>query len=288
MVNTPLRERMLATLRNRNYSSRTEECYIDAVARFAKHFGRSPEKLGAKEILEYQTWLRDERKVSFSAFNQAVSALKFLYRNVLEQPDVVSRVSYARLGRRLPLVLSKEEVAQLLGAIPLFRYRVLFTTIYACGLRLGEALSLRVADIDSSRMMLRVRDGKGRKDRDVPLPPLLLEMLRAYWRREKPLDYLFSARRDPRRPIDSATVQRYLRVVVPAAGITKHATAHTLRHSFATHLLEDGVPSRTVQVLLGHSSVKTTEHYMHVSPQLLSRIRSPLEATVTDRRLLLR
>lgn len=288
MVTMPLRERMLATLRNRNYSPRTEETYINAVAQFARHFRKSPEKLGAQEILEYQTYLRDERKVSFSAFNQAVSAIKFLYRKVLDQPDVVSRISYGRMGRRLPVVLSKEEVAQLLGSIRVFRYRVLLTTIYACGLRLGEALALRVADIDSRRMMIRIRYGKWRKDRYVPLPPLLLEMLREYWRREKPRDYLFFAVRNPQQPTDAGTVQHFMKGAVRASGITKHVTAHTLRHSFATHLLEEGVPSRTVQVLLGHSSVNTTEHYMHVSPQLLARIKSPLETTVTDRSILLR
>ncbi|MBA2707814.1 MAG: site-specific integrase [Gemmatimonadaceae bacterium] len=287
MVNTSLRDRMVAALRNRNYSPRTEEVYVYAVAQFAKHFGQSPEKLGADEILEYQTWLRDVRKVSFSAFNQAVSALKFLYRKVLEQPDVVKSIVYGRRGRQLPTVLSQAEVAQLLGSIHLFRYRVLLTTIYACGLRLGEALSLRVTDIDSSRMMFRIRFGKWRKDRYVPLPPLLLEMLREYWRREKPRDYLFFARRDRSKPVDPATVQRHIKVLVRAAGLTKHVTAHTLRHSFATHLLEEGVPSRTIQVLLGHSSVNTTEHYMHVSPQLLARIKSPLETTITDRSILL-
>lgn len=280
MVTTPLRERMIAALRNRNYSPRTEQTYITAIAKFAQHFGRSPERLGVEEITRYLTWLREEKRISASAFNQVSAALRFLYGRVLGRSEVVPQIPYARRGRRLPVVLSREEVAQLIGSIKIFRYRVLITTIYACGLRLGEALHLRARDIDSHRMMLRVRQGKGRKDRELPLPPILLELLREYWRRERPCEFLFNARRNPKRPLDARTVQKYLPCIVKASGITKHVTAHTLRHSYATHLLEDGVPSRTVQVLLGHSSVKTTEHYLHVSPQLLANTQSPLARTI--------
>lgn len=288
MGTSPLRERMVAELRNRNYSPKTEEAYVSAIAKFSQHFGRSPERLGAEQISAYQTWLREEKKISFSAFNQIVSALRFFYGKVLERGELVERIPYARRGRRLPVVLSREEVARLIAATELFRYRVLITTLYACGLRLGEALRLRVGDIDSSRMTLRVRQGKGRKDREVPLPPMLLGLLREHWRRERPHDYLFYARRDRRKPLEAGTVQKYLRRVVKAAGLTKHVTAHTLRHSYATHLLEDGVPSRTVQVLLGHSSVTTTEHYLHVSPQLLAQTHSPLERTIPSMLELLR
>lgn len=285
---TPLRERMIAALRNRNYSAKTEDAYVRAIAKFAQHFRKSPDRLGADEISEYQTWLREERKVSFSAFNQVASALRFFYGTVLGQNDVFQRIPYARRGRRLPVVLSREEVARLIGSIELFRYRVLITTIYACGLRLGEALRLRGCDIDSSRMMIRVQQGKGRKDREVPLPPMLLELLREYWRRERPREYLFHARRSREEPLGAGAFQKYLSRVIKASGMRKHVTAHTLRHSFATHLLEDGVPSRTVQVLLGHSSVSTTEHYLHVSPQLLAQTRSPLERTITSTQDLLR
>lgn len=288
MVTTPLRQRMIAALRNRNYSPRTEEIYVAAVAKFAQHFGKSPERLGVEEITSYLTWLREEKKVSSSAFNQVSSALRFLYGKVLDRAEVVPRVPYARRGRRLPVVLSRDEVARLIGSIEIFRYRVLMTTIYACGLRIGEALSLRPGDIDSHRMMLRVRQGKGRKDRELPLPPMLLDLLREYWRRERPSEFLFYAPRNPSRPLDAALVQKYMSRFVEAAGITKHVTAHTLRHSYATHLLEDGVPSRTVQVLLGHSSVTTTEHYLHVSPQLLAHTQSPLERTIPSTLDLLR
>ena len=288
MVHSSLRARMIAALRNRNYSPKTEEAYVLAVARFAQHFGRSPELLGADEIVEYQTWLREEKQVSFSSFNQTVGALRFLYGHVLERADEVERIAYARMGRRLPVVLSREEVARLLDSAEVFHYRVLFTAMYACGLRINEAAHLRSGDIDSSRMMLRIHQGKGLKDRDVPLPPLLLDLLRELWRRERPYEWLFFARRNRRKPMNASTAQRYFQVVVRAAGLTRHVTPHTLRHSFATHLLEDGVPSRTVQVLLGHSSVRTTEHYLHVSPQLLARTRSPLDQTVTDRERLLR
>ena len=287
MANSPLRSRMVAELRNRNYSPRTEEAYVSAIARFAEHFGRSPELLGPDEILEYQTWLREEKHVSSSAFNQFSAALRFLHRNVLGT-ETVERIAYARMGVRLPVVLSREETARLLESATTFRMRVILTTIYACGLRVSEALRLRICDIDSGRMMLSVRSGKGRKDREVPLPPLLLELLREFWKRERPEDFLFCAARDRRKPLAAGIVQRQVRSIARSLGLTKHVTVHTLRHSFATHLLEDGVPSRTVQVLLGHSSVRTTEHYLHVSPQLLAGTRSPLELTVRDRDRLFR
>lgn len=277
MVTTPLRERMRSLLRTRNYSQRTEKTYITAVARFARHFRRSPELIGREEIEQYQIWLRDEQRISATALNQTICALKFLYKEVLGRSDQVERIVYARRERRLPVVLSPEETIQFLRAIPKGRYQVLMTTIYSAGLRLSEALYLRGQDIDSARMVIRIREGKGKKDRYVPLSPILLELLRDHWRREHLRDLLFPAEKDPSRPIAPSTVQRYLQRIAPRCGVRKKVTAKTLRHSYATHLIEQGTSTRVVQVLLGHSSVRTTETYTHVSPKTLRKSTSPLD-----------
>jgi len=280
MVTTPLRERMRSVLRTRNYSPRTEETYIEAVARFARHFGKSPEQLGAAQITEYQVWLRETRHVSASLFNQVVCALRFLYAEVLSRPDEVVRIAYARTEKHLPVVLSLEETARFLGSIEIPRYRVLLTTIYSAGLRLGEALALRAGDIDSSRMLIRIRQGKGKKDRYVPLSPLVLELLREHWRQEKLSDLLFARAQDRTRPLSDTTLQKFVRRAARAAGFRKIITARTLRHSYATHLIEKGTSTRVVQVLLGHTNVHTTETYTHVSPQTLGTIISPLDQIV--------
>lgn len=280
MASTPLRERMQSILRARNYSPRTIKTYIGAVARFARHFGRSPEQLTAEDITQYQIMVRDERHASWCLFNQTVCALKFLYREVLGRPDVVESIPFARREQRLPLVLSVEETVQLLSAVSIPRHRVLLTTIYSAGLRLREALSLRGCDIDSSRMVIRVRQGKGKKDRYVPLSPALLEILREHWRREHLHDLLFPAPKDPSRPLSGGTVERYVQKVARRAGLSKHVTPKTLRHSYATHLIEAGASPRVVQVLLGHSNVHTTETYMHVSPQTMAKSASPLERII--------
>jgi integrase/recombinase XerD len=268
---------MRAILRTRNYSARTEQTYLTAVARFARHFGRSPDQLGRTEIDAYQIWLRNEKRVSATLFNQTMCALRFFYREVLGLTDLVERIPYARGERRLPVVLSTEETIRYLRSIPEPRYRVLLTTIYATGARLSEALSLRGSDIDSARMVVRIRQGKGKKDRYVPLPPALLEMLREHWRREHLRDLLFPSASDPSRPPSGATVQRYLQRFASRAGLLKRVTPKTFRHSYATHLIEQGISTRVVQVLLGHASVHTTETYTHVSPALLGNVVAPLE-----------
>jgi integrase/recombinase XerD len=277
MVTTALREKMRAILRARNYSPRTEETYVAAVVHFARHFGTPPDQLGAEHVIAYQVWLRDQKHASHVLFNQIVCALRFFYGEVLNLPDVVERIRYARHERRLPVVLSVEETIELLSSIDHPRYRVLLTTIYATGLRLSEALALRAADIDSKRMVVRVRQGKGKKDRYVPLPPALLDLLREHWRRERLRDLLFPHLSDPSRPADPTGVQRYLQRLVAKAGLTKKVTPKTLRHCYATHLIEQGTSTRVVQVLLGHSNVHTTETYTHVSPSTLGNVTGPLE-----------
>jgi len=277
MVTTALRERMRSILRTRNYSPRTEKTYIDAVARFARHFGRSPDQLGAAQVTEYQIWLHEHKHASATLINQTVCALRFLYAEVLDRADEVTRIRYARQEKRLPTVLSPEDTARFLASIAVARYRVLLTTIYATGLRIGEALALRARDIDSSRMLIRVRQGKGKKDRYVPLCAILLDLLRDHWRREHLTDLLFPASRDRSRPLDAATVQKYVARAAAQAGFLIRVTPKTLRHSYATHLIENGTSTRVVQVLLGHSNVHTTETYTHVSPQSMGKIASPLD-----------
>lgn len=278
MSTSPLRERMRGLMRMRNYSERTITIYIDAVAKFASHYGRSPEHLGSDEIRAYQIWLRDQKKVSWSSFNQIACALRFLYRHVLERPELVPRVEYGWREKRLPVVLSPDELIRFLHAVTDFRYLVLLITIYSAGLRLGEAVALGISDIDSARMLLRIRQGKGRKDRYVPLSPITLELLREHYRRERPRgEYLFSSRRDPDEPLDARAVQRYISAAARRAGLGKRISSRTLRHCFATHLLEQGTSTRVIQVLLGHSNIRTTETYTHVSPQTLGKACSPLD-----------
>ncbi len=277
MVTTALREKMRAILRARNYSPRTEDTYIAAVVHFARHFRTPPDQLGAEHVIAYQVWLRDQKHASHVLFNQTVCALRFFYSEVLERPDIVQRIRYARHERHLPVVLSVGETIAFLSAINLPRYQALLMTIYGTGLRLSEALALRASDIDSKRMVVRVRQGKGKKDRYVPLSPLLLEILREHWRREHLRDLLFPRPSDPSLPASPTTVQKYMQRFAARAGLTKKITPKTLRHCYATHLIEKGTSTRVVQVLLGHSNVHTTETYTHVSPSILGNVVGPLE-----------
>ena len=282
MVTTPLREKMRERMRIRNYSVRTTEAYVSAVARFANHFHRSPESLGAAEVEAFQLHLRDVEKVSWSLFNQVTSALRFFYREILERSEVAARIPYGRRERKLPVVLSREELVEFFRAIDDFRYLVLLLVVYSAGLRLGEAVRLRCSDIDSARMLIRVRQGKGKKDRYVPLSPFVLELLRDYYRRIRPRhEFLFSATRDPHRHLNEASVQKYVCGVSRRAALGKSVSTHTLRHCFATHLIEQGTSTRVIQVLLGHTSSKTTETYTHVSPQTLTRACGPLDEIIS-------
>lgn len=274
---TPLRQRMIETMVVRNYSKKTIEAYVWWVALFAKHFGRSPELLGPEDVHEFQVWLQASRRSSWSGFNQAMSALRFLYREVLGRAEMVERLRYMRRERRVPVVLSPDEVSALLAMISGLEPRMILTTIYACGLRLGEALRLRPGDIDAERGMIWVRRGKGHKDRCVTLSPVLLELLRGWWRAERPTLWLFPSRRDSSRPCDASTVQRAIHEAARAAGIDKPVSPRTLRHSFATHAMESGTPLRVIQTVLGHRSMRTTEIYTHVTPEGLAQLRSPLE-----------
>jgi site-specific recombinase XerD len=278
MVTTPLRQRMQQAMRIRNLSERTIRTYLSLVARFALYFHRSPDRLGLPEIEQYLFFLRDEKKISYCLFKQTVSALRFFYLHVLDRPDLVKRIPYGRREKHYPVVLSADEVRAILAALESLRDRVLITVLYSAGLRLGEVCRLTVADIDSPRMLLHIRQAKGHKDRYVPLSPFALELLREWWRqtmrRTRPRGLLFPCAKDPLRPIHPTTVQRALKLAVRRAGITKCVSPRTLRHSFATHLMEQGMNMRVIQILLGHAHTRTTEIYTHVSP---AHARSPLD-----------
>ena len=272
---TELRRRMIQDMQLRNLSPRTIETYTSHVARFARHFGKPPDVLGLDQIREYQLHLL-QRQVSWSLFNQAVCALRFFYNVTLRRGWPVEHLPYGKRPRRLPVVLSPEEVQRLLACVRPLKHRVLLTTAYACGLRLSEAIHLRPQDIDSSRMQVWVRQGKGQKDRRVPLSAKLLQELREYWLKQKPRTWLFPGQ-PPHRTLDPGGIQRSMKQAVQDAGLAKRATPHTLRHSYATHLLEAGLDLPTLQALLGHSSISTTLLYLHVRQTRIGQIVSPLD-----------
>jgi site-specific recombinase XerD len=272
---TPLRQRFIDDLRLRNYSPKTIEAYVRGVARFAGHFGRSPDQLGGEDVRDFQLHLLSQR-VSWSVFNQTVCALRFFFATTCGQPDLVRMVPFGKRPRTLPCVLSRDEVQSLFAATTPGRDRMLLRTAYACGLRVSELVHLHIQDIDSARMVLHLRQAKGLKDRLVPLSPLLLAELRDYWQRYRPVNWLFPGQ-DGDSHLSIAWVQRVCHKAVLRTGLTKKASMHTLRHSYATHLMEAGVDLLTLQRLLGHRNLQTTSRYIHVSGQRVLGTPSPLD-----------
>jgi integrase/recombinase XerD len=273
---TPLRRRMIDDMGLRNLAPKTIEVYTQRVAAFAKHFKRSPDALGPDQVRAYLLHLVQERHVSWSYYNQTVAALRFLYEVTLQRQGVMVRIRCPKIPKKLPVVLSQDEVTRVLAAVGSIKHRALLMTAYAAGLRVSEVASLRLDDIDSKRMVIRVRQGKGRKDRYVMLSPRLLDILRLYWKAERPSQWLFPGD-IPGRPLADASIRRVCTRAAKAAGLDKHVTAHTLRHSFATHLLEAGTDIRTIQILLGHRNLRTTALYTHVSPLAAEATHSPLD-----------
>ena len=259
-----LRQRMTEDLKIRNYSPRTIQVYINRVAKFAHYFGQSPDRLTREHIREYQRYLVEDKKCSWSQLNQTVCALRFFYRVCLNQPTIVEYIPYPRQPKSLPVVLSRQEVSRLLAAADNLSHYTVLTLLYATGVRISEALALRVGDVDSQRMVIHVREGKAGKDRYLPLPDSLLEALRVYWLACRPVGFLFPGR-DPHRALTGRTVRRMCRQAATQAGITKTVTPHTLRHSFATHHLEAGTDIKTIQMWLGHRSLSTTSVYLHIA-----------------------
>jgi site-specific recombinase XerD len=260
---------MIEDLQVRNYSPKTIEAYVSGVARFAQHFGKSPHKLGPDEIRAFQVHLV-RQQVSWARFNQTVCALRFLYKHTLGKDWMIEHIPFPRRERKLPQILSRQEVAALLAAAGNLKHRTILTSMQSTGMRVSEALNLRIPDIDSPRMQLRIRMGKGKKDRSVPLAETSLQALRCYWKACRPRPWLFPGK-DPDRPLTAGSVQKACRWARLKAGIAKPVTTHTMRHCFATHLLEAGTDLKTIQYLLGHRSLNTTSIYLHVaahSPQL--------------------
>jgi integrase/recombinase XerD len=272
---TPLPQRLTDDLRLRNYAPRTITTYVAAVARFARHFQQAPDRLDAGHVRRYQLHLLQQH-ASWCRFNQTVAALRFLYTVTLQRPNVVAMIPYGKKPKTLPAVLSTDEVARLFAAVADARHRLLLQTAYAAGLRVSEVVCLHIGDIDSQRMILHIRCAKGGKDRLVPLSALLLQRLRDYWRRYRPGRWLFPGQ-TPDGHLSIGQVQRICRQAVRAAGITKKASMHTLRHSFATHLLEKGTDLATLQKLLGHNQLSTTLRYTHIQEPHLQQVRSPLD-----------
>lgn len=272
---SPLRRRMIEDMTLRNLSASTQESYVYAVANFSRHFGRSPDKLGLEEVRTYQLHLVGLKR-SWTHINQVTCALRFFYCVTLGRTDVVERIISAREPLKLPMVLSSDEIARFLEAVPTLRDRVALTTAYAAGLRVGEVSRLVAGSIDSKRKLIHVVGGKGAKDRDVMLSPTLLDILRAYWGIARPRPWLFPGRH-PQDPVSVSTLQEACRKARKLAGLGKPVTAHVLRHSFATHLYESGADIRLIQALLGHARLSSTERYTQVATKLIARARSPLD-----------
>lgn len=271
---SPLRRRMIDDMMLRNLSPATQRSYLHAVTKFSRHFGRSPDRLGPEDVRAFQVYLVSQG-ISWPSLNQTVCALRFFYGVTLNRGEIPERIAYARTPRKLPAILSPDEVVRFLEAVPSLKSRAALTTAYAAGLRVSEAVSLKIGDIDSDRMLLQVRHGKGAKDRTVMLSAQLLDILRTYWRLTRPTDWLFPGRGE--RPIDVTVLHSACRSATKAAGLTKKVSMHTLRHSFATHLLESGVDIRIIQVLLGHNSLSTTARYTQVATTTIAAAQSPLD-----------
>jgi integrase/recombinase XerD len=273
---TALRQRMLEDLRIRNYAPTTVECYIRSVAEFARHFNKPPDQLGPEEIRSWQLFLLNERRVKLSTYIQAVCALRFFYRITLNRKIEIDRIPLPRYEKKLPVILSKAEVKALLEEPKNLGHRAILATLYGAGLRVSEVTSLKVSDLDRERRVIWVRGGKGHKDRQVMLAEPLREVLAAYWRWKRPTDWLFPGGK-PDCPLARHSVFDLCRKAAQRAGIAKPVHPHSLRHAFATHLLDDGVNLLVIQTLLGHAHLKTTARYLHLSDSAIRSTRSPLE-----------
>jgi integrase/recombinase XerD len=280
---THLRKMMLEDLQRRNYSQDTIRCYIRTVEDFSRRFNRPPDRLGPRHIREYQAELFQKRKLSPGTVTTRLAALRFFYTKTLKKAWNIAETPYPKKRHRIPAILSREEVAELIDAARTSYQRILLMMLYATGVRRTELARLKVSDINSRRMVIHIQGGKGRRDRDVMLSPTLLEALRQYWRglKRKPTTWLFPNKRRLKTadaPIDSKVVWYACQQAAKRAGLKKAIHPHTLRHCFATHLLEAGADLRTIQILLGHHDLKETTIYLHVSERHLHATRSPLDA----------
>lgn len=272
-----LHDQMREDLLLKAYSPYTLRSYLGCVRHFVRYYMRSPQDMGEKEVRDFLLHLIRDRKASPATQDMYVNALKFLYTVTLKQPEVVKDISHPKRPQTLPVILSPEEVLRIFEAIRSVKYKAIIATAYAAGLRVSEVCGLRIADIDSQRMRIHVRAGKGKKDRYVMLGESLLALLRQYYQAARPKgEYLFPGQK-PQRHLTTTAVNKVLRQVIAATGLSKRVTMHTLRHCFATHLLEAGTDIRILQVLLGHSSIRTTLRYTHITDRLIQKLVSPLD-----------
>jgi len=271
-----LHDQMKVDLELRNLSPRTRDCYLTWVRSFALHFHRSPDELGDPEIREYLHHLIQEKKACQSSISQAYSALKFFYETTLKRDWNGFRIPRVKMGKKLPVVLSLQEIQAIFSAVGNLKHRAVLMTIYSAGLRLSEVVHLKVSDVDSQRMTIRVQQGKGQKDRYTLLGQRTLDILRDYWKEYRPSGWLFAGKTESE-PLSVSSVQKVFEKALLRAGIKKPASVHTLRHSFATHLLEAGTDLFHIQHLLGHTSLKTTAVYLHLSRKGMGDLASPVD-----------
>jgi integrase/recombinase XerD len=275
---TPLRERMIQDMELRGLSATTQRTYVDAIRNLAGYYHKSPDQITEEELRAYFTHVTKVLKISDSTLKVRLSAIKFLFERTLQRPWPLLKLVRVKDRRRLPVILSVEEVRRLLGQVRLPLHRMALTMMYSCGLRVSEATHLEVTDIDSARMVVNIRGGKGNKDRQIPLPAPTLKALRAYWLLKRPRPRLFASPQNPAVPIHPASLGRCLKKTLRELGMTKKVSCHTLRHSYATHLLEKGVDLRVIQGLLGHRSLRATFVYLQLTPGILKSV----HASVND------
>ena len=272
---SPLRQRMIDDMTARRIKEKVQKDYVRHVRTFAAFLGRSPDTATSEDLRLFQVHLA-KQPIGVATINAAIAALRFLFNVTLERPDLVRPLTTVHKPRRAPVVLSQEEITRLLEAAPGLKYKAAFSVAYGAGLRVSEVVSLKVSDIDSQRMTLRVEQGKGQRDRYVMLSPQLLELLRDWWRAARPQAWLFPGQ-NPVNPMTARQLGRAVHAAARAAGIAKRVSPHTLRHSFATHLLEQGVDIRVIQVLLGHAKLETTALYTRVAVNTIRDVTSPLD-----------
>jgi site-specific recombinase XerD len=272
---SPLRRRMIEDMSIRKFAAKTQHDYVQRVKDFAAFLGRSPDTAHAEEVRRFRLHLTSSG-AGTPKINATVSALRFFFKVTLDRPDLAKHLSFVREPRRVPVVLSPEEVARFLEAAPSTKYKAALSVAYGAGLRVSEVVALKVSDVDSERMMLRVELGKGRKDRHAMLSPVLLELLRDWYRMARPRGWLFPGQ-NPTNPMTTRQLTRACHAAAQMAEIAKRVTPHTLRHSFATHLLEQNIDIRVIQVLLGHAKLETTALYTRVATNTIREVMSPLD-----------